>query len=78
VELVSMDLVTWEALDIGDAQRGGFNTLADLAQALKRAGYRFKPLNEYELYRIQFAWLEFEVIGNLYEQRHLAQLAGVA
>ena len=58
VELVSMDLVTWEALGVDDAQRGGFDTLADLEQALKRAGYRFKPLNEYELYRIQFSWLE--------------------
>ena len=57
-ELVSMDAVTWEALSIDDAHRGGFDTLADLEQALKRAGYRFMPLNQYELYRIQFAWLE--------------------
>lgn len=57
-ELVSMDTVTWEALGIRDARRGGFDTLADLEQALKRAGYRFKPLNQYELYRIQFTWLE--------------------
>ncbi|MBA7574581.1 hypothetical protein ES708_16390 [subsurface metagenome] len=55
---ISMDAVTWEALGIRDAQRGGFDTMADLEQALKRAGYRFKPLNEYELYRIQFTWLE--------------------
>jgi len=58
VELVSWDAVTWEALGIDDALRGGFDTLADLEQALKRAGYRFKPLNEYQLYRIQFRWLE--------------------
>ena len=58
VELVSMEVVTWEALDIEDARRGGFDTLADLEQALKRAGYRFMPLNQYELYRIQFTWLE--------------------
>jgi len=58
VELVSWDAVTWEALGIDDALRGGFDTLADLEQALKRAGYRFKPLNEYELFRIQFRWLE--------------------
>jgi len=57
-ELVSMDAVKWGALGIRDAQRGGFDTMADLEQALKRAGYRFKPLNEYELYRIQFTWLE--------------------
>lgn len=58
VELVSMDAVTWEALDIDDARRGGFDTLADLEQALKRAGFRFMPPNEYELYRIRFSWLE--------------------
>jgi len=55
-ELVSMDAVTWEALGIRDAHRGGFDNLADLEQALKRAGYRFKPLNQYELFRIQFTW----------------------
>jgi len=57
-ELVSMDAVNWEALRIDDAHRGGFDSrLEDLQAALKRAGYRFKPLNEYELYRIQFTWL---------------------
>lgn len=57
-ELVSMNAVLFDPLTIDDAHRGGFDTLADLEQALKRAGYRFKPLNEYELFRIQFAWLE--------------------
>jgi len=55
-KLVSMDAVTWEALGIEDARRGGFDNLDDLELALKQAGYRFKPLNQYELYRIQFAW----------------------
>ncbi|MBA7592135.1 hypothetical protein ES708_34312 [subsurface metagenome] len=53
-----MDAVTWADLGIDDAHRGGFDTLADLEQALKRAGYRFKPLNQYEICRIQFSWLE--------------------
>ncbi|GAI49366.1 unnamed protein product, partial [marine sediment metagenome] len=57
-ELVSMNAVTWGALGIDDARRGGFDTMDDLEAALKRAGYRFKPLNEYELYRIQFTWPE--------------------
>ncbi|MBA7588253.1 hypothetical protein ES708_30307 [subsurface metagenome] len=57
-ELVSMDVVTWEALDIDDAHRGGFDTLPDLEQALERAGYRFKPMDDYHFYRIQFTWLE--------------------
>jgi len=58
VELVSMDVVTWEALDVDDARRGGFGNRYDLGQALRRAGFRFMPLNKYELYRIQFTWLE--------------------
>jgi len=57
-ELVSMDVVTWEVLGIADAQRGGFGNRFELAYALQRAGYRFMPLNQYELYRIQFTWLE--------------------
>lgn len=57
-ERVSMDAVTWEALGIDDARRGGFDSLDDLELALKRAGYRFRPLNDYQLYRIQFIWLE--------------------
>jgi len=57
-ELVSMNAVTWEALGIDDARRGGFDNRFELAYALRRAGYRFKPLNQYELYRIQFLWLE--------------------
>ena len=58
VDLVSMEPVTWEALDVDDARRGGFDTLDDLAAALKRAGFRFKPLDDYQLYRIQFRWLD--------------------
>jgi len=57
-ELVSMDAVNWGALRIADAHRGGLDSLDDLELALKRAGFRFKPLNEYLLYRIQFTWLE--------------------
>ena len=58
VELVSMDVVTWEALDIDDARRGGFGNRFELAYALRRAGYRFQPINSYQFYRIQFTWLE--------------------
>jgi len=57
-EYVISDIVTWDQLEIDDARRGGFDTLDDLAQALKRAGYRFKPLDDYRLFRIQFSWLE--------------------
>jgi len=57
-ELLSMYAVTWEALDVDDARRGGFNNRFELAYALQRAGYRFMPLANYELFRIQFTWLE--------------------
>jgi len=57
-ELVSMDTVTWEALGVDDARRGGFGDRCDLAYALQRAGFRFMPMNDYQLYRIQFTWLE--------------------
>lgn len=55
---ISMDKVTWGILDIDDAHRGGFNNRFELGQALQRAGFRFMPLNDYQLYRIQFTWLE--------------------
>lgn len=57
-KFVSMDAVNWEHINSDDALRGGFDSLKELAAALKRAGFRFKPLNQYELYRIQFTWLE--------------------
>ncbi|GAI62512.1 unnamed protein product [marine sediment metagenome] len=57
-ELVSMDSITWEGLGTRDARRGGFGNRFELAYALQRAGFRFMPLNHYELYRIQFTWLE--------------------
>jgi len=57
-EFISMDAVTWEALGMRDARRGGFGNRFELAYALQRAGFRFMPLNQYELFRIQFTWLE--------------------
>ena len=57
-KLVSMDAVNWESLRITDAHRGGFDSrLEELKAALERAGFRFKPLNDYQLFRIQFSWL---------------------
>jgi len=57
-EFISMDAVTWAALGIRDARRGGFGDLFKLGQALQRGGFRFMPLNDYQLYRIQFTWLD--------------------
>lgn len=60
-EFTIMDPVNWTCLNIKDAWRGGFNSLEELERALKRAGYRFMPLHNYKLFRIQFSWLEYEV-----------------
>ena len=57
-ELLRMDTVTWGQLDIEDARRGGFDNRFELAHALKRAGYRFMPLDKYQFYRCRFSWLE--------------------
>ncbi|MBA7603197.1 hypothetical protein ES703_10301 [subsurface metagenome] len=58
VEFVAIDAVTWVGLNAKDATRGGFDNLDDLKRALQRAGYRFKPINQYQLYRIKFSWLK--------------------
>lgn len=55
---VIMDALSWVDIDTANAHRGGFDDLADLEKALQRAGYRFRPINMYRLYRIQFSWLE--------------------
>ena len=51
-----MGKVSWRQLTQEDARRGGFDNRFELAYALKRAGYRFKPLDEYPLYRCHFTW----------------------
>jgi len=53
-KLSIFDPISWTELDINDAHRGGFDSLPDLGLALKRAGYRFKTLDGYTFYRIQF------------------------
>ena len=52
-----MEKTSWEQLTQEDARRGGFDNRFELAYALKRAGYRFKPLDEYPLYRCKFTGL---------------------
>jgi len=55
-KLSIFDRVSWTELNIEDAHRGGFDSLPELGLALKRAGYRFKSLDGYTFYRIQFQW----------------------
>lgn len=54
----AINLMCLGQLTIGDAQRGGFDGIPDLTLALKRAGYRFMPIDMYRLYRLRFTWLE--------------------
>ena len=55
-KFASMDNLRLEDLTLDDALRGGFDNRFELFSALRRAGYRFKPLNEYTFYRCRFAW----------------------
>lgn len=48
--------VAWRELTIKDAQWGGFRYLYELKATLMRAGYRFKPLDDYPLYKVMFQW----------------------
>jgi len=55
---INLDPVKWHNLDIDDARRGGFDNRFELASALRRAGYRFKDLEEYFFWRCLFSWPE--------------------
>ena len=56
VSLIACERLRAVSLTDEDARTGGFNTVDELAAALKRAGYRFKPLVDYMFYRVQFDW----------------------
>jgi len=57
-QFIGLEKISWEQLSQEDARRGGFDNRFQLAYALRRAGYRFQPINSYGFYRIQFSWLE--------------------
>ncbi len=56
--VIACERIPAVGLTDADAQRGGFNTLNELQLALKKAGYRFKPLIDYVFYRVQFVWAD--------------------
>ena len=62
VRITSSDRVKWSDLTLEDPHRGGFDDMAELSAALRRAGFRFKPLEEYSFYRIRFAWQGRETV----------------
>jgi len=53
-EYIGMDSIYWEYINLDDTKRGGFDSLADLEQAVKRAGYRLRAV----IYRIRFSWVK--------------------
>jgi hypothetical protein len=55
-KLETIEAERWSQLTEADAERGGFPDLVGLKAALVRAGYRFKPLDTYPLYRVRFEW----------------------
>lgn len=56
VKIASCRAANSDNLTKGDATRGGFDNLGQLIKALKRAGYRFIPLEKYPLCRLRFEW----------------------
>jgi len=62
--ITSIDKVRLSELAKDDAERGGFPTLPHLEDALKRAGFRFKPLSEYIENRVLFTWEKREETVN--------------
>lgn len=54
---LSTDTVTLDDLTIEDARRSGFDSISGWTIALRRAGYRFKPIEEYSFFRVQFEWV---------------------
>ncbi len=61
--LAIWDVVMWADLDIDDAKRGGFDNRLELGSALRRAGFRFKSIADYEFSRLQFTWQEYDGAG---------------
>ena len=56
--ILSIDKVRLSDLGREDALRGGFEGIVDeMRKALMRAGFRFKPLEEYIENRVRFEWV---------------------
>lgn len=45
--IIEISVKPLRSLDVFDAEIGGFTVLSELHAALKRAGFRFKPLQDY-------------------------------
>ncbi len=56
VKVYKVQAVSFQDLTEFDAKVGGFSSLEGLKKALKRAGFRFKPLEDYYGYRVRFFW----------------------
>jgi len=67
--LESVDKVKWCDLRLVDAVWGGFERLSDLADALRKGGYRFQTIDTYNFYRIRFQWPYVERPPLQYEEK---------
>ncbi len=56
ITITEVEEKTWGAITEADAYLGGFIGKEALGKALFWAGYRFKSLEEYRLFRIAFRW----------------------
>jgi hypothetical protein len=61
VEVYKIQAVSFRDLTEFDAEIGGFSSLEELKKALRRAGFRFRPLEQYDGYRVRFRWVMKEV-----------------
>lgn len=50
--------ISFRDLNDFDAEIGGFSDFIELIMALQRAGFRFKPLRQYNGIKIGFTWLK--------------------
>ncbi len=57
VTIQAVNRIKWSDLTLEDAHRGGFDGMTELRRALLRAGFRFKPLDDYSFYRTRFQWM---------------------
>ena len=54
IEDLYKEKLNFGSLGLHHALAGGFDTIKEQQRALKRAGYRFKPLGQYEAYPVFF------------------------
>ena len=57
-QVYHIKLISLADLHYNDVIAGGFRNYDELISALKRAGYRFKKIEDYKAYIVRFIWTE--------------------